>query len=105
MTVQIELLVVPQCPNETAALDLISAAIMDTHLQATLTRTVIDSQDAAEQRGFVGSPTFLLNGSDPFPRADSPVALACRLYPTLAGPRGVPALPELREAIQRAAAR
>jgi hypothetical protein len=105
VSVQIELLVVPHCPNEAAALDLISAAIMDTHLQATVTRTVIDSQDVAEQRGFVGSPTFLLNGSDPFPRPDAPVALACRLYSTAAGPRGVPALPELRDAIQRAAGR
>ena len=100
----IELLVVQDCPNEAAAADLITTAVADTRVQATVTRTIIASQDQAHQRGFVGSPTILLNGSDPFAGPDAPAALSCRLYPTPDGPRGVPALRELRQALKRVVA-
>lgn len=100
----IELLVVQDCPNEAAAADLITTAVADTRVQATVTRTIIASQDQAHQRGFVGSPTILLNGSDPFARPAAAVALSCRLYPTPDGPRGVPALRELRQALKRVVA-
>ena len=39
---QIELLVVPDCPHEAAAADLITTAVADTRVRATVTRTVID---------------------------------------------------------------
>ncbi len=99
----IELLFVSDCPNEAAAAELIRTAVADTRVQATVTRTIIASQDQAQQRGFVGSPTILLNGSDPFARPDAPAALSCRLYSTPDGLRGVPALQALREALKRVA--
>lgn len=104
IAIDIELLVVPDCPNEAVAAQLIATAVADTRVQATVTRTIIASQDQAQQRGFVGSPTILLNGSDPFARPNAPVALSCRLYPTPDGLRGVPALRELRQVLKRAAA-
>jgi hypothetical protein len=100
----IELLVIPDCPNEDEAADLVSAAVADTGVQATVSRTVIESEDQARRRGFRGSPTFLLNGIDPFAGGDAPAALSCRLYSTPDGLRGVPALRDLRQAIKRAAA-
>lgn len=100
----IELLVIPDCPHSGAAADLIKTAVADTHVPATVTRTIIDSCDEAQRRGFTGSPTILLNGVDPFARPEAPVALACRLYSTPDGPRGVPALRDLRQALKRAAA-
>ena len=100
----IELLVIADCPNDAAAAELIMTAVADTRLQATITRTIIASPDHAQQRGFTGSPTFLLNGVDPFARPDAPVALSCRLYSTPDGLRGVPALDELRQALKRIAA-
>lgn len=104
MSVDIELLVIPDCPNGPETADLISAAVADTLVQATITRTIIENEDQARQRGFRGSPTILLNGMDPFASGDAPVALSCRLYSTPDGLRGVPALRDLRQAIKRAAA-
>lgn len=104
MTMRIELLVVPDCANEAVAADLITTAVAETGVQAIVTRTIIASQEQAQQRGFAGSPTILLNGSDPFARPDAKAALACRLYPTPDGLRGVPALGDLRQALKGAAA-
>ena len=100
---QIQLLVIPNCSHEAAAAELITTAVAETGVRATITRTIIASEDTARQHGFVGSPTILLNGSDPFAPPDAPIALACRLYPTPAGLQGVPGLGDLRQALKRAA--
>lgn len=104
MTIKIELLVVPDCPNEADAAELITTAAADTGVQATVTRIVIATLGQARERGFVGSPTILLNGADPFAQPDAAVALACRLYSTPDGARGVPTLRDLRQALKRVAA-
>jgi hypothetical protein len=101
--VDIELLVIPDCPNEDAAAELITTAVADSRVQASITRTIIASQDQALRRGFTGSPTILLNGVDPFAQPGAPVALACRLYYTPDGLRGVPSLHDLRQALKRVA--
>ena len=100
----IELLTVPGCANTDAAVELIKTAVADTGVRATFSHTTVTSQEHAQQRGFVGSPTILLNGTDPFAGDDEPPALACRLFPTPDGLRGVPALRDLRQALKRAAA-
>ena len=101
---RIELLVVPDCPNEGAALERIRAAVAGTGVKANLIRTIISSQEQAQERGFVGSPTILLDGTDPFAMPEAPVAFACRLYTTPDGVCGVPGLRDLRQALKRAAA-
>jgi hypothetical protein len=101
---KIELLLVPDCPLAAAAADLITTAVADTGVKATITGTIIASEDQALQRGFTGSPTILLNGSDPFAQVDAPVALACRLYSTPDGLRGLPGLRDLRQALNQVAA-
>ena len=100
---EIELLVVQDCPHEAAAAELITTAVAHTGVKATITYTIIASEDQARQRGFIGSPTILLNDSDPFARLEAPVALACRLYSTPDGLRGVPTLRDLRQALKRVA--
>jgi hypothetical protein len=42
---------------------------------------VIDTQEEADSRHFVGSPTICADGSDVFPEPDRPASIACRLYP------------------------
>ena len=69
-----------------------------------ITATVIDTQEEAERRGFVGSPTILIDGEDPFAEPGQPVGVACRIYRNPAGPAGVPDLLLLRQALKRAAA-
>jgi len=100
---EIELLVIPGCPNTAATAELIATAVADTGIRATVQHTVVTTRDQARRRRFVGSPTILLNGSDPFAQPRASPALACRLYSTAYGPRGVPQLQALRQAIMRAA--
>jgi len=60
---------------------------------------LIESQEDAEQLGFRGSPTVLVDGLDPFATADQPVGLACRVYLTDAGREGAPSIDQLRDAL------
>ncbi len=103
--VDVELLVVADCPNEAPALVLLRAALDDIGLpDARFRTTVIATQEEAERRGFTGSPTILVDGSDPFAAPGAVPALACRVYRTHAGdPAGIPPLRELRQALSRAA--
>lgn len=57
---------------------------------ASLRVNVIASQREVDQRRFVGSPTVLVNGVDPFARPDQQPAFACRLYRTPHGTSGRP---------------
>jgi hypothetical protein len=101
--VVIELLVVPECANEAAALEVVHAAAEAAGLEAApVTITVIDSAAEAQRRGFIGSPTFLIDGVDPFAVPDAPTGVTCRLYATAGGPAGVPDVEALREALIRA---
>ena len=97
---EIELLIVPGCPHEAAAAELITTAVADTGVQAGVTHTVITNLDQARRRSFAGSPTILIN---PFADPAAPAAMACRLYPTPEGLRGVPALRDLHQALKRIA--
>jgi hypothetical protein len=97
----VELLVVTECPHEASAYDLTVAALAELDASASVSVTVIESDEQAQARGFTGSPTFLINGRDPFAQAGAPVGLACRMYQTASGLAGVPGLAELREALRR----
>jgi hypothetical protein len=101
---EIELLVVRDCPHDGPARELLRKALDDVGLgDVSIRTTVIDSSLAAEQRGFIGSPTILLNGHDPFHRPGAEPALACRVYDTPDGPSGVPDLHAVRQALKREA--
>ena len=102
--VEVELLLVPECPNARPAEVLLRTALRAVGLASTPIRvSVIGSQRAAEQRGFVGSPTILINGRDPFVDPGRPPALACRVYPSSTGPAGLPPAAQLRGALAAAA--
>jgi hypothetical protein len=102
--VNIELLLVPNCPHQVAAAELVATAVADTGVRATISQTIIATEELARERDFSGSPTILLNGVDPFASPQAPVALACRFYFTAEGLRPVPGLVELRQALKRVAA-
>ena len=55
----------------------------------------VETPEQAEERGFHGSPTILLDGRDPFGDDVAPVGLSCRMYRTDAGPDGAPSMSEL----------
>jgi hypothetical protein len=98
--VDVELLVVSDCPNAAAAQELLCVALRAAGLPDSGVRvSVIESQREADERGFVGSPTILINGVDPFAEPGRPSALACRVYPGPNGPSGLPAADELQIAL------
>lgn len=100
---RIELLVVPQCPNESAAADVLTQALADIGLGSVgFEVSVIDSQEDADRRHFIGSPTICMDGDDVFPEPGRPASIACRVYPGLRA--GVPELRDLRQALKKAAA-
>ncbi|WP_445257016.1 DF family (seleno)protein [Nocardioides aurantiacus] len=101
----VELLVVPDCPHEAAARVMIETVLNDLEVPARISTTIVDTDDQARDLQFVGSPTFLINGQDPFADAEAAVGLACRMYRTPDGMDGVPPLSSLREAIGSAAER
>lgn len=101
----VELLVVPDCPNEAPAAALLRTALDDVGLaRVPVTTTVIDTPEQAERRGFIGSPTFLIDGDDPFAEPGQPAAVACRIYRNTTVAAGIPELRQLRQALKRAAA-
>jgi hypothetical protein len=62
---------------------------------------LIDSPEAAEQAGFRGSPTILIDGRDPFATGDEPVGMSCRVYRTDDGAQGAPTEAQLRRLLAR----
>ena len=96
----VEVLVVPDCPHAAAAIGLTRQVLADLDLAGTPIRiSEIDTLVAARRRGFVGSPTILINGIDPFPAAGQPPAVACRVYPGASGVSPLPDRLALRQAL------
>ncbi|WP_026821255.1 hypothetical protein [Arthrobacter castelli] len=62
-------------------------------------RQTVDTVEEAEQVGFHGSPSILIDGVDVFADASTPVGLACRRYMTDKGPAGAPTLEQVRAAL------
>lgn len=98
----VQLLLVPNCPNEQGARELLRRALTTAGVGGTPVRTVVvTTAEQAEQLHFSGSPTILLDGADPFPSPDGRTGVACRVYAGTGGPRGVPELSALTAAIRQ----
>src|SRR5215467_4326428 len=99
---ELTLLTVPDCPNA-AAFERRLAAALASHPGAAVRRRVITSEFEAAEAGMRGSPTLLIDGTDPFAAPGQPPSLSCRLYAggsESAGP--VPSVQELRRALNDA---
>jgi hypothetical protein len=66
----------------------------------TVDYQLIDSPETAERVGFRGSPTILVDGSDPFATGAEPVGLSCRVFRTEDGPQGSPTERQLLEVLR-----
>lgn len=101
----IELLVVRECPHEAAGAQLLRAALDDIGLpHKEFHTTVVVSQGDADRRGFTGSPAFFVDGTDLFRAPGGPSGLSCRLYRSPGRVAAVPDLVDLRRALKHAAA-
>ena len=93
----VELLYFESCPNWRVA-DARLATIAAERGLAVRHRQ-ISTPEEAEVAGFLGSPTILVDGRDPFATGDEPSGLSCRIYQTPDGPAGSPTLAQLRSVL------
>ncbi len=99
----VELLVIDGCPNAEAAARLLHEILAGLgHGDLDVPVEVIHDQAGAERRSFIGSPTVLVGGDDPFAVVGAPPAVACRMFRTPSGGRtGLPDRAGLTAAIQQ----
>lgn len=84
------------CPNVGAAERNVRQALRALGLDASITREVVSTPTEASELGFLGSPTILIDGTDPFAVPGAGPGLACRLYE---GGKGTPDVGQLSEAL------
>ncbi|MGP4088082.1 hypothetical protein [Streptomyces sp. KR55] len=100
---EIEVLVVPGCPNQQLAETRLRQALDEARLSNTpITTRVIADQVEAERSGFTGSPTILIDGRDPFAEPGAAPSVACRIYRTPLGLAGAPEVDQLGQALRAA---
>jgi hypothetical protein len=104
----LELLWWEGCPSTDAVLADLRAALTEMGLDgAAVTLREIRTDDEADEAEFLGSPTILIDGSDPFASVgEQPVGLTCRLYRRRNGRISpTPDPDDLRHALRAAAER
>jgi hypothetical protein len=65
--------------------------------EVTLEYQLIDTPETADQLGFHGSPTILIDGLDPFITGVEQFGMSCRVFSTEDGIQGAPTEAELRK--------
>ncbi|MFF2122544.1 hypothetical protein ACWDD9_27660 [Kitasatospora sp. NPDC001119] len=97
--VRLEMLTVPQCPNESVLAERLAVVLADLP-GVGLVRHVVEDQEDAERLGMHGSPTLLVDGTDPFAAPGTPPSVSCRLYRSADGRvDGAPSVEELRRVL------
>ena len=95
---RLQVLHVPDCPYTgvlTARLD----GLLTGRGDVVVEHEVIRDEREAAVRGMTGSPTLLIDGTDPF-AADRPPSMSCRVYFDESGAvAGAPSVAQLREAL------
>ena len=81
---ELTMLAVPGCPNAVALEERLAVVLADYPDAVVRRRQVADEREAAEA-GMAGSPTLLINGTDPFAVPGQVPGLSCRLYRHEAG--------------------
>lgn len=94
------------CPSHPEALARLRAVLEEEGVPADLEVVRVETDEQAEQRRFVGSPTIQVEGEDIVPTGDVPCRLTCRTYWTEDGRISpLPSAEQIRAAIRRAAKR
>lgn len=94
-------LAVPDCPNVAVLNDRLTAVLHD-GAGFSVSHEVISDQGEAERWGMHGSPTLLVDGTDPFAEPGQVTGISCRLYRDEDGQlSGAPSIGQLRRAIDR----
>jgi hypothetical protein len=97
-------LAVPDCPNA-ALVEERLAQVLDGRRDVSVSRQVIDDEQEAARQGMHGSPTILVDGTDPFAEPGQSATVSCRLYQDSGGRvSGAPSISQLRQVIGEPAA-
>ena len=100
-------LAIPDCPNAPVLEQRLAEALAG-RPGVTVRHIEIIGLTAAARHGMHGSPTLLINGSDPFAQPGTVPALTCRLYRGNDGNDGrvvrAPSVAALRQALDQATA-
>lgn len=97
-------LAVPDCPNA-RLLEERLAQVLEGRGDVLVSRQMIDDEQDAARWGMHGSPTILVDGSDPFGEPGQPGTVSCRLYRDSDGRvDGAPSVSQLRQVIGEPAA-
>jgi hypothetical protein len=89
------------CPNwQTADARLRTVLDSTGHRDVIVTYEKVETPEDAERLGFIGSPTVLVAGSDPFAWPGAPEGLARRVCITPDGLAGSPTLEQLTEVLR-----
>lgn len=84
------------CPNWLQTEALLNEALTIVGLEdVQVERHQVATVPDAVRTGFIGSPTILIDGTDPFAVDGAQPGLACRVYSTPVGLRGTPTLEQL----------
>jgi hypothetical protein len=89
------------CPHWRRAHDRVLRAISEEGLTVDVELEAVDTAEDAARLNFIGSPTILVDGLDPFGEEDADVGLTCRLFDTPEGLSGSPTVGQLRDALRR----
>jgi hypothetical protein len=96
---RITLVVLDGCPNADVAVARLHEALSNCGREdLEVAVTVVESEEEGRLAGLQGSPTFLVDGRDPFPVGEG-TSWACRLYPTDRGLEGCPSVTQLEEVL------
>jgi hypothetical protein len=87
------------CPNWRRVELSIREVLGELGLDADLRLTLVDKPERATELDFRGSPTILIDGTDPWATPGAPVGLGCRVYRTEAGLAGSPTKAQLEAAL------
>ncbi len=96
----VRLLYFDGCPNWRVAEQRLREAVALTGADIDVVLLNVVTSEDAERLSFRGSPTVLINGTDPFAEPEAPVGLSCRLYRTDAGLAGSPTVQQLMDVLR-----
>jgi hypothetical protein len=104
MAPSVELLLWSGCPSHERARLQLREVMEGLGLDPdSVVERAVETDEEAQELGFVGSPTVLVDGRDAVDSGDRPAALTCRLYRRRDGSASpLPDTQDLREALARA---
>ena len=97
---RVEVLHIEECPSWREAGARLEVALAEAGMDAPVEYRLLETSADLVGTAFAGSPTIVVDGADLFPVAEPVQELACRVYVTPAGLRGMPDTGQLVAALR-----